>query len=470
MTAVLFALACWSAQAEPPVPEGDTGATPAALESTVNGYLDERLTGQRVRTGALIPGDSVPRFINLTEANFQLKLRWGGRALALGDASFFYQKAAAFPGAEKDVPAYRPLAVISELYGSYSFSEHAHLTVGKKRIVWGPGLVVNPTDLLNPPKDPTDPSLQRAGAWLARFELPFERFTVSLVGAERALREYGGVPASLGVWPDVSPRDPEYDRQAHVALAARFYALVADTDLNVEYFFTNLYNDAFRKKSRVGLSFSRLVGKSLEVHGEALGQLGSARTYVSTCVIDGSCAADQPVVSTAKLDSRRLQVRGLFGARYSFADDSMLGADYALYSDGYTRREWRAVLTALRLARAAGLAPQGFLGRPGLSGAGTPQRFVFEPLRRHYLFLYFTKPRIRDDFTVNVTVIGALEDLSAQVSPQVVWSAREWLNLTVQLFAPIPAARPTEIEGEKYAELGLSPSDYRAVLSARLFY
>jgi len=67
------------------VPEGDTVAAPAALETTVNGYLDERLTLQRVRTGGVIPGDSVPRFINLTEANFQLKLRWGGRALAVLD-------------------------------------------------------------------------------------------------------------------------------------------------------------------------------------------------------------------------------------------------------------------------------------------------------------------------------------------------------------------------------------------------
>ena len=119
------------------VPEGDTGAAPAALETTVNGYLDQRLTGQRVRTGGLLPGAEVPRFINLTEANFQLKLRWGGKGLALGDASFFYQRAADFPGVEKDLPAYRPLAVMSELYGGYAFTEHLNLTLGKKRVVWG---------------------------------------------------------------------------------------------------------------------------------------------------------------------------------------------------------------------------------------------------------------------------------------------------------------------------------------------
>lgn len=447
------------------VPEGDTGAAPAALESTVNGYLDQRLTGQRVRSDGLLPGGDVPRFINLTEANFQLKLRWGGRALALADASFFYQRAAAFPGPEKDLPAYRPMAVISELYGSYTFTEHAHLTLGKKRVVWGPGLVLNPTDLLNPPKDPTDPSLQRAGAWLARLEFPYERFTISLVGAARALREVGGVPSALAVWPDAARGDPEYDDQAHVAAAARLYLLLANTDINLEYFFTHLYNDAFRKKSRLGLSLSRLVGKALEVHLEALGQLGSARLFLDECVAAmPSCGPAG--ISRWKVDSRRRNVRALLGGRYTFSDDSMTGADYAYYSDGYDGPEWRTLLAALQLTRSAGVAPP--LG--GNAMAGTPQRFTFEPLRRHYLFLYYMKPRIRDDFTLNITLIAGLADLSSQLSPQLVWSAREWLNLTLQLFAPLPAANPTQIGGEKHGELTLAPADYRAVLSVRVFY
>jgi hypothetical protein len=441
------------------IPEGDTGPAPAALETTVNGYLDQRLTGQRVRTDGLIPGGDVPRFINLTEANLQLKLRWGGRAMMLGDASFFYQRAAAFPGPEKDLPAYRPLAVISELYGSYSFSDHANLTVGKKRVVWGPGLV------LNPPKDPTDPSLQRAGAWLARVELPYQRFTLTLVGAARALREVGGIPSALAVWPEAARGDPEYDDQAHVAAAARLYLLLADTDLNLEYFFTHLYNDAFRKKSRLGLSFSRLVGKALEVHTEALGQLGSARLFIDECVV-AAMSCGPAGISRAKLDSLRRNVRALVGGRYTFSDDAMLGADYAYYSDGYDDHEWRTLLAALRLARSAGLASPLSGATPG----GTPQRFTFEPLRRHYLFLNYMKPHIRDDFTLNVTVIAGLADLSGQLSPQLAWSVREWLNLTLQLFVPLPAARPTEVGGEKYGELNLAPSDHRAVLSTRLFY
>jgi len=147
----------------------------------------------------------------------------------------------------------------------------------------------------------------------------------------------------------------------------------------------------------------------------------------------------------------------------------MLGADYALYSDGYDDSEWRAVLAGLQQARALGI-PVAALFAAATPTGGTPQRVVFQPLRRHYLFLYFTEPRIRDDFTFNLTVFGSLEDGSGLVSPQLVWSVREWLSLTLQLFAPIPALAPVEVNGVSYGEFDLAPADYRAMLSARVFY
>jgi hypothetical protein len=51
-----------------------------------------------------------------------------------------------------------------------------------------------------------------------------------------------------------------------------------------------------------------------------------------------------------------------------------------------------------------------------------------------------------------------------------VWSAREWLNLTLAALRPHPAVRPTDVLGGEYGELTLAPSEYRIVASARLFY
>ena len=59
-----------------------------------------------------------------------------------------------------------------------------------------------------------------------------------------------------------------WDDESHWAAAGRLYALVADTDVTLTYHFTHLYNDAFRHKSRVGLSLSRTFGPT-EVHAEA---------------------------------------------------------------------------------------------------------------------------------------------------------------------------------------------------------
>ncbi len=431
------------------------------LSTAVTGYLDSRTAWGHAVTDPLLPGTDVPAWTNLSEFNFQLKLRWGERAFALVDAGFFWQHAWQFPGPAHDVAAYRPLAIVSEAYASYNVSDHLNVTIGKKRVVWGPGQVINPSDVLNPPKDPTDPTFQRAGAWLARVEAPFERFTVSAVAAAQALRTYGGVPTSLVRYPDypaagattMGAADDRDDR-AHYALVARIYALVADTDLGAYYAFTNRYGDDFDHRSRVGLSVSRLVGKSLEIHSEAIAQTGTHRLF-----------KNRP----ANLGIDDLVIKAIAGPRYTFDDDSMLGVEYYFSGDGYTLAEFQTALAAVDLALQKGL-------RPGQGGSatdpGAPQKFTFDPQRRHYLFVSYTKPRIRDDFTLQATVLMNAQDLTGRIAPSVMWNAREWLNLTLALFAPLPglASNKVEIRGRRWGEFSLAPQDWRVLVSARAFY
>jgi hypothetical protein len=430
------------------------------LVVSVNGYADSRTSYTHARTDALLPADDVPTWSNLTELDLQLRWRWRQRAQALLDAGYFFQGGWGYPGGGHDVPAYRPLAVINEAYGSYDLHEHLQLTLGKKRVTWGSGLAVSPMDLLNPPKDPTDPSLQRAGAWLARIEAPFERFTFTLVGAARATRIYGGVPGALLYYPEYPSAEAvqsngalpdDRDDEPHYALAARLYALVADTDLNLVWTFTNLYQDAFEKKHRLGISAARLIGKSLEVHAEALLQRGTKRP-----------------MSTLGEDA--LVVRAVLGPRYFFADDSSLGAEYLFNGDGYSGEELANLLAlASSVPRANRLALQGAGARPD---PGSPQKLRFDPLRRHYLFLMYTRPRLWDDFTVQATLFGNLHDLTGIFAPLVTWSATEWLSLTLAGFIPLPGveSRKLDVAGRQKGELDLSPLGWRAMFSARTFY
>jgi hypothetical protein len=321
----LLLLAAVPQEAEAPEAEAPAAQEEAApveepetkLEATTTGYLDTRFTGSHVSPGGLVPATGVPALTNLSEGNMEVKLRYGPRLSAGADLSLFWQWAGLFRSvdtqgeevalAEQDVPLYRPSAVVSELFAAWEAAPHLNLTLGKKRVVWGSGMAFNPTDLLNPPKDPTDPAGQRAGAWLARVELPFEHFSVSLVGAAKVLRQYAGLPTSVLVYPDYptaeavgNPALDDRDKEAHWAAAARLYALVADTDVTLTYHFTHLYNDAFREKSRVGLSLSR-VFDATEVHLEALAQTGSSRMYAAPActpspeaLLGARCPAPRP--------------------------------------------------------------------------------------------------------------------------------------------------------------------------------
>lgn len=514
---LLAVLAAAVARGEEPAPSGDPapGAGPAAsetapadpapalpaLETRITGYLDSRTTVQRPRWEGLLPTANVPSLANVTELNLQPKFTWGDRASAYADLSLFEQAGGNYFEADADGnarrvgahdnPNLRPLSVISELYGTYAFGEALNLTLGKKRVVWGPGFAVNPTDLLNPPKDPTDPAFQRAGSWLARLESPHESYTLSLVAAAKATRQYAGIPSRLVYHPDYPTYESltwgvadERDTQPHFAAAARGYALVKETDLNFFWYFTNLYNDAFEHKNRVGASASRVFG-AWEVHAEVLGQLGNPRLFVDAACVETAQAFGRCVRTKAKeiatrrrLDDGEPVVKALLGARYFFEDSALLSLEYFFNGEGYTPDEFQDYVRALARGRALAAANPAMapavsrLMGQGSGDPGSPQKFTFESQQRHYAFVSWMQPQIRDDFTFSATLLLNLQDLSGQLAPSLAWSVREWVTVTAGLFAPIPglAERGVEVDGERYTEYGLLPSDWRGYASARVFY
>ncbi len=459
-----------------------------------NGFLDMRWTGGYASAAHLVPSNDIPHLQELTEANVQLKLGWADKGQALVDASFVHQRAWMYWGlgndgqrerlADHDVATYRPAAMVSEAYGIYNLTERLNLTLGKKRVLWGPGLAWNPTDLLNPAKDPTDPTLQRAGTWLARLEMPMDNWSLSLVGAAKTTRQFSGIPSGL-VWsPDNLPAGETSDNRPHFALAARLYALVAETDVNAMLYMTQLYNDSFEYKPRLGLTASHVFWNALEMHGEVLGQLGSSRNYV-----DGECvtslgkimACGAKSIGTSQLSDSGVRVKTLLGARYQFGENAAISAEYFYNAEGYDADQFgnfvKAATYRIEAAKLLGMSSaavnQAFGSMMPTGGdPGSPQKFSFEPLRRHYLFLTYTHPQLADDFTINTVVILGLADLSGQVAPQLTWSVRSWCNLSAGAFITLPgvASRGAQVGGEGYTEYGLQPSLWRAFASMRVFY
>jgi hypothetical protein len=496
-----------AATPETAMPEDAAPAEPL-VKVRVNGFLDSRTTGAYAAVNHLLPANDVAHLANLSEGNVTLRLDWHEKATATADASFIFQKAGLFYGndgtgdrlrlADHDVAAYRPTAVLSEFYGTYNFHDHFNMTLGKKRIVWGPGLAINPTDLLNPPKDPTDPTLQRAGSWLLRAEAPFDAFTLSFVAAGKVTRQFGGIPSSLILYPDAHPAPqydahgnvlPDgYDNRPHYALAARAYALWKETDFDLYWFQTQRYNDAFNYKNRLGLSASHVFFNALELHVEAIGYQGSSKLYFDPDCIASQAAAIGCVQSGkmpagyTQIDDSGVRIKALAGGRWQFGDNASFTFEYFYNGEGYNSSEFNTFARGAQFrqqavaAQAAGLPIDpnllALLNPMSVADPGSPQKFTFEPMRRHYAFFTYLHTMIADDWNINAVVLLGLEDLSGQIAPQVTWLTREWLNLTLGGLYTIPGVKSlgAQVDGNQYTENAMQPTIWRLFFSARVFY
>ncbi len=454
--------------------EPTRAAVPSDGKTTpeVNGYTDNRFSFTGVNRSGLMPTQEVPVLQEFLEANVQLRVYLVPSKLTFmyADASLFYQSGWLFRsgGASRltansshDIPALDPFFVPSELYLSASPRPWLNLLVGKKRITWGSGFAFNPTDLLSPAKDPTDPNFQRAGNWVARVELPFEKLTFTGLFAPEALYTQAGIPYAMFRYPSYPASDGTgtRDNASHYLAAARLYALLFDADLNLMYFFSNHYQDAFANKSRLGLSFSRYFFTDYELHVETLLSLGSARSLPCAA----GCAAG-PSFAQTKLESKTFYPRLIAGTRRQFSDESMLSLEYYFQGDGYSDHQFadavQLISTSVTSAAASG------------QGGALPERFAFDPLRRHYLIASYNKPRIFDDWTVGAVLIAGLRDLSGLFTPSVSWSAKEWLTLSLYGYFPIRGLGVGEVAigNRRVSEYSLTPFDHRVLFEARAFY
>ncbi|MFT3840648.1 MAG: biopolymer transporter ExbD [Myxococcaceae bacterium] len=460
----------------------------------INGYIDLRGTFTRSKPHALIPTDTQPEVGLLGELNGQLKVTYSPKRFVYADVSLLPQAGWIYRGEDKagnevsvasaSNPSTQPISSINELYVLHEFFPELNVLVGKKRVVWGSGQAFNPTDLLNLRKDPTDPTFLRTGVWMARVEVPLEKLTFTALFSPSVLESAQGIPYQFVSYPSWDKKDD----QLHYMAALRAYALIGDADVNVMAFYGNKYNDDFTNHLRVGGSFSRYFFKDYELHTEFIVGSGSARSYVNGACVTSvmaafTCAANKtsPLGAT-RLDDPTLNARILIGTRRQFDDDSFLSVEYLYQSDGFTKQQFQDYVNAadlLHQARAAGIPLGGIpgasnFGQPATAGDGVPQRFSFDPLRQHYAFITFNKPRIKDDFTAQLVTIADLSDLSTIWNPSLSWSATEWLTITALGFIPAPGpdglAAKRVSNGKYVSEYTLLPLDYRFFLELRLFY
>jgi hypothetical protein len=451
----------------------------------INGYLVHRESYSQVHPVPATDTRDVPSLTQLVEANVQARVPLGSpKHFAYADLSMIYQRGglyyvndgaggrATYP--DHDVAALRPAFVPSELYLSLSPKPYFNLLAGKKRITWGSGFAYNPTDLINPPKDPTDPNFQRAGNWLLRIEAPFEHFTLTALAAPQALYNSAGLPYALLRYPSHAPASgPDTrDERTHYLLAGRVYLLAADTDINFIYYFSNYYQDDFSRKSRLGVSFARYFWTDYELHAEALVTRGSPRSFPNhDCAALGVGCDVQPAFAATKLDASRIYPRIIVGTRRQFANEALVSLEYYYQGDGYTPTEFSDAVTLMVRSQATRANPA-TSSDASMNAAGLPQRYSFNTLRRNYLIASYSQPRISDDWTLGMVVIAGLDDWSGLVSPSVAWSSMEWLTLSLFGYLPFHAtgSHQAKVAGHNYGEYSLMPVDFRVMFEARAYY
>lgn len=494
------------------------------VDVTVTGFLSERAQFTVPSLSSPLSTRDLPQLQSLTEASALLKLRLlEDRLTIVIDGSAFVTVQGLYADAvdgehfevvaDHDVPA-DPRVVFAEAYLRLQPFEHLDVTVGKRRVVWGTGMAFNPTDILNPPRDPTDTALQRTGVPMVLVEAPFEGFALSTFFAPAILEERAGIPSALLAWPDVTPReslqdpdvfpDPRDDR-AHWAGAVRASALVLDTDINVWAIVVNAYGvDTRENDPRLALSLSRIFLDIHELHGEVLVQRGSDRLRVNGDCVDDDLVDEGPIatprlmgcavagtkpIARDRLDDDGILPRLLVGTRSMFGDGTTVTVEYLYQADGFTAAEWDHMATLQTriggLTRDGLIDPVAFLST-GPDAGGQPARLAVAPQRQHHLVVGYSRPQIFDDFTVNGTAIVALEDLSSILTGSVQWQAAEWLQLSLWAFVPTPSLPrslhgfgvdgaadvlwPAVVDGVPLGEYDAVPFAGRGMLEARVWF
>lgn len=299
-----------------------------------------------------------------------------------------------------------------QAYAQYAFGSGLQLRAGKQRVAWGSGFAWNPTNRLEPPKNPINTGLEQQGSLAFRMDMiPGERVGIILVGA-RGTTNVGDLPFPT--------REAE-----RTTGAVRARVLVKDTDLAL------VYLGGRNQKTLVGFDLARDVLGRLSVHAEGAFHRGSEIDPARQEEAFFRVAAG--VLHAAGTTSASLE--------YFFNGEGQTDAENARYLRGldaaYSASQDPRLPEVARdeaLARYLGLASVPFSGGMGL--------------RRHYLQGAWSRAEIRGEWTLTLRAALGLGDGGVALTPGVSWAPRP--DTTAGLDAVV-------LLGPKHSEYRLAP-------------
>ena len=295
-----------------------------------------------------------------------------------------------------------------EAWLQYRFGEVVTLRAGRQRIAWGSGFAWNPTNRLEPPRNPLNTSLEQVGADAVRMDLiPSARTGLILVAARSHV--------------DVSdlPFAGEAGGRDRRALAARARVLVADTDVAL------VVSGGDELRTLVGIDVARAL-------------FGAATGHVEAATYRG---AEMPPTRAAQ---RFYRVAA--GVLYPHGERNSFALEYFYNGEGDDDDTLDAYLSQLAVAPPDAYLPAA--ARPYAGGLG---------LRRHYLHASWSRGEPGGRWTTALRAVAGLDDGGIAFTPGVSFAPRG--DLTLHLDAVLPF-------GPADSEYRLAP--VRAAVQARV--
>jgi hypothetical protein len=347
---------------------------------------DFRLFGSVGNEGHLTPGSAISRlnpdnFLSVPPASNSLDFNLLGDLVPENKGWKFHFKLRGSNEWNRDRSISR--VEVAELNYSYSVASWLDLQAGRSIERWGTGYAWNPTGVVNPRKNPSDPN-DRRGLYSG----------VDNLRADLFIRDWSITVMSV---PEINWRAREGKRMIGSGWAARAYRLIHGLDFSISASGGNgLPNSQ-------GISLSRVFGNALELHGEAALLSDTVRF--------------RPRPDAWRLERLR-HLDLLFGGQYTFPHNVNLVLEYFHSGNGLDSEEWGNFTGLVEVGRLELL-----LGNP-IPLLTDNLYFSVLSMARDYgfgrLYWLFHHDKLEAEFLV----LGNLRDGSALLRPGIYWRIR----------------------------------------------
>jgi hypothetical protein len=291
--------------------------------------------------------------------------------------------------------------VLREFFLKLAPASAIDFTFGRAILKWGTGYAYNPTGVIEPRRNPSDPSdrlRQFRGLDLAQADFYFRASSLTLV------------------YLNTLQTGDKWQLTGDHRLAMRLSTLFRGFDVSLIGFWEK------SRRGKIGLNFTKVLGAALEIHGEFLGQRGSeAPQHLIITVGSPDTLFRSPPFAPLYEHKRRLFGKYLAGFQYTFGGKANLAVEYFHNDDGLSGADWQRFLGYLvfanhQLSNPRWNSPQGNLAAANLlwstgvlSTTGSTRDYLFVRLYSSAL----ASPRISGE----LIALENLHEASAVVIP-----------------------------------------------------